>query len=83
MASKVVPFSGNRHNVPLQLSKWLQKRPFLWIKVKPRYDEAQLPPLSAKVSFFRIEQADLMLLGNNQRLSNSVFSVSSYILVLR
>ena len=30
-----------------------------WIKVKPHYDEAQWPPLSAKVSFVRIDPADL------------------------
>ena len=54
-----------------------------WIKVKPRYDEAQWPPLSAKVSFVRIDPADLKLPGNNQSMSNWVFFVSSYILVLR
>ena len=30
----------------------------LWIKVKPHYVEAQLPPLSAKVSFIRIDPVD-------------------------
>ena len=54
-----------------------------WIKVKPRYDEAQWPPLSAKVSFVRIDPADLKLPGDNQSMSNWVFFVSSYILVLR
>ena len=54
-----------------------------WIIVKPRFDEAQWPPLSAKVSFVRIDPADLKLPGNNQSMSNWVFFVSSYILVLR
>ena len=52
-----------------------------WIKVNPCYDEAHLPPLSAKVSFVGIDAADWKLPGNNQSMSNSVFSVSSYILV--
>ena len=53
------------------------KRPFLfsfytttqshWIKMKPRYVEPQGPPLSAKVSFVRVDPEDLTLSGNNQR----------------
>ena len=54
-----------------------------WIKLKPRYVEAQWSPLSAKVSFVRIDSADWKLPCDNQSMSSSVFTVSSYILVLR
>ena len=40
------------------------------------YVEAHEPPLSVKVSFARIVQADWMLPGENQRVSNSVFKVT-------
>ena len=53
------------------------------IKVEPRYYQAQGPPLSAKVSFVSIYPADWTLPSDNQRVLNSVFYVSSYILVLR
>ena len=54
-----------------------------WIKVEPRYVEAQGPPLTTKVSFVRIDSADWKLPQDNQSVSDLVFSVSSYILVLR
>ena len=54
-----------------------------WIKVKPRYDWSLYPSQSAKVSFVNINSVDWKLPGNNQSLLTSVFSLSSYILVLR
>ena len=48
-----------------------------WITMKPCYDDAQLTPLSAKVSFVRIDLADWKLTDNNQSITNWVFSVSS------
>ena len=52
--------------------------------MEPHYIESQGPFLSAKVSSVRNDQADQMLRGDNQEGPlNSVFSISSYILVLR
>ena len=50
-----------------------------WIKVEPHCVEAQGPPLSAKVSFVRIDPADVKLPGNNQSVSNAVFKVTRII----
>ena len=47
--------------------------------MEPHYVEAQGPPLSAKVSFVRIDAADVKLPGYNQRVSNSVFKVTRII----
>ena len=47
--------------------------------VEPHYVEAQGPSLSAKVSFVRIDPADVKLPGNNQRVSNAVFKVTRII----
>ena len=54
-----------------------------WIKAQPHYVKAHGPSLSAMVSFVRIDPADWKLPGNNQSITNWVFSVNSYILVLR
>ena len=51
--------------------------------MKPHYDKAQLLPLAVKASFVRIDPADWKLPNDNQSMSNLVFSVGSYILVLR
>ena len=53
------------------------------IKVERRYYQAQGPPLSTRVSFVRIDPADCKLAQDNHTVSDSLFSVSSYILVLR
>ena len=53
------------------------------IKVEPRYYQAQGPHLSTRVSFVRIDPADWKLPQDNHTVSDSLFSVSSYILVLR
>ena len=53
------------------------------IKVEPHYYQAQGPPLSTRVSFVRIDPADWKLPQDNQTVSDLLFSVSSYILVLR
>ena len=47
-----------------------------WIKVEPRYGQAQGPPLSTGVSFVRIDPGDWKLPQDNQRVSNSVFQKS-------
>ena len=49
-----------------------------WIKASPYYDKAQLPLLSGKVSFVKIDPADWKLPCNNQSMSSLVFSVSLY-----
>ena len=70
--SKLVQYSGKRHIVPVQLSKQLPKRPFFiatpqlrkqWIKVKPYNVHAKGPPLSALISFVRIDPVDWTLSG--------------------
>ena len=40
-----------------------------WIKVEPRYVQAQGPPLSTEVSFVRIDPGDCKLPQDNQRVS--------------
>ena len=69
-------FSGKVHSVSTVLLLDSCKKPFLfpfntttqshWIKVEPHYVEAHGPPLSAKVSFVRIDPADWKLPGDNQ-----------------
>ena len=54
-----------------------------WIKVEPRYYQAQGPPLSAKVSFVKIDPGDWKLPQDNQRVSGSVFQRSPIIIVVR
>ena len=54
-----------------------------WIKVEPRYYQAQGPPLSAKVSFVKIDPGDWKLPQDNQRVSGSVFQRSPIIIVAR
>ena len=51
--------------------------------MKPRYDWCSDPTLSTKVPIFRFDPADWKTPGNNQVCWTRVFSVSSYILVLR
>ena len=53
------------------------------IKVEPCYYQAKGPPLSTRVSFVRIDPADWKLPQDNHTVSDLLFSVSSYILVLR
>ena len=54
-----------------------------WIKVEPRYVEAQGPLLSTEVSFVRIDPGDWKLPQDNQRVSSSVFQRSPIIIVVR
>ena len=58
-----------------------------WVKVKPHFVQAQGPPLSAKLSFVRIDPVDRTLSGvptvTQSHSVNLVFLVSSYVLVLR
>ena len=49
------------------------------IKMEPRYDQAQGPPLSTEVSFVRIDPGDCKLPQDNQRVSGSVFKVTRII----
>ena len=49
----------------------------------PLMIDAHTPLCQPVVLFVKIDSTDWKLSGNNQSLSNSVFSVSSYILVLR
>ena len=44
-----------------------------WIKVEPRYVQAQGPPLSTEVSFVRIDPGDCKLPQDNQSVSSSAF----------
>ena len=69
-----------------------QKAPFLWphhsymktwIQLEPKYKPPQRPRVFSKVSFVTFETANLEAIGNNHTVSDLVFSVSSYILVLR
>ena len=53
-----------------------------WIKVEPRYYQAQGPPLSIGVSFVRIDPGDWNLPHDNQRVSSSVFQRSQIIIVV-
>ena len=53
-----------------------------WIKVEPRYYQAQGPPLSTGVSFVRIDPGDWKLPQDNQRVSSSVFQRSPIIIVV-
>ena len=52
-----------------------------WIKVEPRYVEAQGPPLFTEVSLVRIDPRDSKLPQDNQRVSSSVFQRSPIIIV--
>ena len=53
-----------------------------WIKVEPRYVEAQGPPLSTEVSFVRIDPGDWKLPQDNQRVSSLVFQTSPITIVV-
>ena len=53
-----------------------------WIKVEPRYVEAQGPLLSTEVSFVRIDPGEWKLPQENQRVSSSVFHRSPIIIVV-
>ena len=53
-----------------------------WIKVEPRYVQAQGPPLSTEVSFVRIDPGDCKLPQDNQRVSSLVFQRSPIIIVV-
>ena len=54
-----------------------------WIQLEPKYKPPQRPCVFSKVSFVTFETANLEAIGNNHTVSDLVFSVSSYILVLR
>ena len=51
--------------------------------MEPQYVQAQGRSLSAKVSFFSIDQVDMKLPGYNQRVLNSVFKVTRIIYIVR
>ena len=53
-----------------------------WIKVEPRYYQAQGPPLSSGVSLVRIDPGDWKLPQDNQMVSSSVFQRSPIIIVV-
>ena len=53
------------------------------IKLKPTYVEAQGPHCFGKVPFVTFRTADTENIGDIHRVSKAVFSLSSYILVLR
>ena len=68
------------------------KAPFLWphhsymktwIQLETTYKPPQGPHVFSKVQFVTFEPANSEAIGDIHRVSNSVFSVSSYILVLR
>ena len=50
--------------------------------MEPHYVQAQGPPLSAKVSFVSIDQADVKLPAYNQKVLNSVFKVTRIIYIV-
>ena len=87
--SYLLKFSGKTHSVCTQLLNSNQKAPFLpnhicirtQIQLLPTYVES-LRPHFGKVSFFKFGPANWESIGNIHRVSNWVFSVSSYILVL-
>ena len=54
-----------------------------WIKLETTYKPPQGPHVFSKEPFVPFEPANLEAIGNNHMVSDSVFSVSSYILVLR
>ena len=94
--SKLVQFSGNRHSMSVlsvsvcqtaaKKALFSSHTPARWShgsKWNPVMMKPLEPPLLAKVWFVRIDPADWKLPGDNQSMPNSVFSVSSYILVLR
>ena len=55
-----------------------------WIKLETTYKPPQGPHVFSKVKFVTFEPANLKAtIGDNKTVSDSVFSVSSYILVLR
>ena len=69
-----------------------KKSPFLWtrhsymktwIKLETTYKPPQGPHLFREMPFVTFEQANAEAIGNNHTLLDLVFSVSSYILVLR
>ena len=54
-----------------------------WIKLETTYKSPERPHVFSKVPFVTFEPANPKSIGNIHRVSNLVFSVSSYILVLR
>ena len=72
--------------------KTVLKAPFIWphhsymktwIQLETTYKPPQGPHVFSKVPFVTFEPANLEAIGDIHSVSDSVFSVSSYVLVLR